>query len=77
MEEAGDQAGEHTCQEGTQHGDPDVAAVHHQHDADRAAGAEGAIHRQVRQVQDPVGDVQADGHNAPDQTLGNGTGHSI
>ena len=44
---------------------PDVLAREQAHDADCAAGAEGAVHGQVRHIKDAVGEVNADGHDAP------------
>ena len=47
-------------------------AAQQQHDAHGAAGAHRTVHRQVRHIQNAVGDVHADGHNAPDDALGAG-----
>ena len=51
--------------------------MEHHHDAHGAAGAHGAVYRQVRQVQDFKGDVDADGHDAPDQSLGGHTRQGV
>ena len=40
-----------------------------QHDADRAAGCQRAVHRQIRDIQDAEGDVHTDRHDAPDKPL--------
>ena len=72
VQQAGDQAAGQAGDEGQQQSHPDVLPGQQGHDADRAAGAKGAVHRQVRHIQDAVGDVDADGHDAPDQALGTG-----
>ena len=69
VEQAGDKAGGEARQHGGQQGHPDVLAREQAHDADCAAGAEGAVHGQVRHIKDAVGKVNADGHDAPDEAL--------
>ena len=73
VQDTGDQACQHTRQQGGQHGDPQVGPASVQHHEYGGAGAEGAVHGQVGDVQNFIGDVDADGHDAPDQTLGYGT----
>ena len=53
------------------------APRHGQHDEGGAAGSHGAVHRQVGHVQDPERDVDADGHDAPDQSLGGHTRQGV
>ena len=43
----------------------------------RAAGAEGAVNGQVRHIQNAVGNVHADGHDAPDEALCHSAGHGV
>ena len=70
MKQAREGTGGQASQEGHQQGHPYVVAMEHHHDAHGTAGAHGAVYRQVRQVQDFKGDVDADGHDAPDKALG-------
>ena len=44
------------------------------HMTQTAAGAEGAVHGQVCHVKDAVGQIHANGHDAPDEALRTGTG---
>ena len=44
------------------------------HNADRAAGAKGTVYGQVSHIQDAVGQVHTNGHDAPDEALRTGTG---
>ena len=69
MEQTRDKARQHTGQRGRHKGDAHRRAVQHQHNADRAAGTEGAVNGQIGHIQNAVGDVHADGHNAPDKAL--------
>ena len=46
-------------------------------DAHSAPGAEGTVHRQVGDVQQLVGNVEPNRHNAPHQPLGNGAGQRV
>ena len=75
VEQACDKARQHTGQRGGHKGSPHRHTVQHQHNADRAAGAEGAVNGQVRHIQNAVGQINTDGHNAPDQPLCRSTGH--
>ena len=72
-----DQSGEHTGQDGGQERYPHVAAACNQHYAHGAPGAEGTVHRQVGNVQQLIGNIEPNGHNAPDQPLGNGAGQRV
>ena len=76
VEQAGDQAAQQACHQSQQQGHPDIAARQQSHDADRAAGTERAVHRQVGHIQNAIGDVHADGHNTPDQALRAGSRQS-
>ena len=77
MEQAGDKARQHTGQRGRHQGDAHRRAVQDQHNADCATGTEGAVHGQIRHIQNTIGDVDADSHNAPDKALRDGTGHRV
>ena len=77
VELAGDEAGHGAAQRRAQQRQPGVDAAANQHDAHGAAGGQGTVHRQVRHVQHPEGEVDADGHQAPHQALGDGAGHCI
>ena len=77
VEEAGHQPREHPGQDGAEHGEIGVHAVQHQQHADRAAGRERAVHREVGYVKDAVGDVDADGHDDPDEPLSHGPGQGV
>ena len=69
VQKAGSQSRQHSRQNGAQKRQPDVAAARDHHDAHRAARAEGAVYRQISDVQNFIGNVYADGHDAPDQSL--------
>ena len=64
--------GQHPSQQGRQQGQPQVGARAKEYDEHSAPCAEGAVHGQVRNIQNFVGNVYADCHNAPDQPLGYG-----
>ena len=69
VQQSGDKAAGQPRDKGQDQGGPDVLPGQQGHDADRAAGAEGVVHRQVGHIQDAVGQVDADSHDAPDQAL--------
>ena len=77
VEQAGDQSRQHTRQKRPQHRQRHRRPRHGQHDEGGAAGSHGAVHRQVGHVQDPERDVDADGHDAPDQSLGGNTRQGV
>ena len=77
VEQAGDQSRQHPGQNGAQGGDPDVDAVEGQQYAGGPPGGQGAVRRQVGHVQNAVGDIDADGHDAPDQALAHGARHGF
>ena len=77
MQQSGDGTGNHPRDEGAQQRHPDIDPIGHQHDTYRAAGAHGSIHRQVGQIQDLKGDIDADGHEPPNQALGQGARQRI
>ena len=52
----------------------DVDTVCQQNSTHAGTGADRAIYSQIRNIQDFIGNVQADRHNAPDKSLGNGAG---
>ena len=66
----GSKAGQHSHQQCC----PDVHAGKQAHDAHRAAGAKAAVYGQVGYIQNTVGQVHANGHDAPDEALRTGTG---
>ena len=77
VKESGGQTGQHAGCQCAQHGKPRVHARPDQHHAHRAAGGQRAVHRQVGHVQNTEGDVNADGHNAPGQSLGDRAGQRV
>ena len=68
---------QHTGQRGCHKGDAHRHAVEHQHHADCAARAEGAVNGQIGHIQNAVGNVHADGHDAPDEALCHSAGHGV
>ena len=76
VQQAGDKAGGQTGQHRHQQCQPDVHAGKQAHDAHGTAGAERAVHGQIGHVQNAVGQVYANGHDAPDQALRTGTRQS-
>lgn len=72
MERSGDKACRRAAQGGDEQRQPRICAAANQHDAGRAAQRQRAVHGQVGHVQNAVGDVYADGHQSPDEALGNG-----
>ena len=74
VEQTGDKAGGQTGQQGDEERCPDVHAGEQAHNADRAAGAKGTVYGQVSHIQDAVGQVHTNGHDAPDEALRTGTG---
>jgi hypothetical protein len=77
MKQAGHRAGGHSDQKSDQRGNPGIDPVCNQNGGHRASGRYGSVDRQIGHIQDPEGDVNADGHNAPDQSLGDGTGQLV
>ena len=77
VEKTGDEACQHTGEHRAQQGDPGIEAAADQHDADSAAGCQRAVDGQVRHVQNAEGDVNADGHNAPGETLCGSAGQGV
>ena len=78
VEKARDQTRQHTGHDCAQQWPARWAAplmVHN--DADRAAGTQRAVHRQICNIQNAIGDVNANGHHTPDQALCNGAGHGV
>ena len=76
MEQAGDEPSQQAGGEGTQQRQPAVHAAADQHYGHGAAGGDGAVHGQIGYVQHAEGDVDADGHYAPDESLRRRTGQS-
>ena len=62
---------------GTQQGQPGIDSQPHEHHAHGAAGGKTSVHCQVRHVQNPVGQIDSDGHYAPQESLGHGAGERI
>ena len=77
VEQSRDQPGEHARKRGADERQPRIHPRADQHDADRAAGCQRAVHRQIRDVQNAEGDVNADRHNAPDEPLRDRARHRI
>ena len=77
VEQTRDKARQHTGQRGRHKGDAHRHTVEHQHHADRAARAEGAVNGQIGHIQNAVGNVHADGHDAPDEALCHSAGHGV
>ena len=77
MEKARSEACQHTGTGGCHHSQPYRIAGGDHHGTDRTTGAEGAVHRQVGHIQYFIGNVHANGHDAPDQTLGHRTGQGV
>ena len=76
VEQAGDETGGQTCQDGDEQGSGDGPAVEDEHHGDRAAGGEAAVYGQVSEVQQTEGDINPQGHQTPDQALRHVAGHS-
>ena len=77
MQHTGGQPGQHTRQHRRQHCQPGVPAHADAQGRHRAAGSQGAVHRQIGHIQYFIGDIDADGHNAPDQPLPRGAGQGV
>ena len=77
MEEACDEAREHAHKHGYYCSQPDVHSADREQYADGSACRERAVNRQVGNVEHPVGDVYADGHNAPHEALAHGAGQPV
>ena len=77
MEQTCDQACQHADQRSRQKRHTHRYAVQNQHNTDRAAGAQRAVNGQIGHIQNTVGNIDADGHNAPDETLCHSTGHGV
>ena len=54
-----------------------AASLSTKNHADRAARAEGAVNGQIGHIQNAVGNVHADGHDAPDEALCHSAGHGV
>ena len=76
VEKTGDDAGERAGGNRAEDGQPRALPGKHHHRTDGGTGTDRTVHRQVGDVQNLVGNVYADGHNAPNQTLGDRTGQS-
>ena len=76
VQDAGDKACQQACQQRHEQRDPDILAGQQAHDAHCAAGAKGTIHGQVSHIQNAVGQIHANGHDAPDKALCAGTRQS-
>ena len=77
MEQAGGKAGQKAGDKGAQQGQPAVHAAADQHHGYGGTGGDGAVHGQVGHIQNTVGDVYADGHDAPYKTLRRRTGQRV
>ena len=69
VKQSGDKPGKHTRERGAEQRQPRIQPRADQYDANRAAGCQRAVHRQIRDIQDAEGDVHTDRHDAPDKPL--------
>ena len=77
MKEAGDQTRQHARRESAQQGQRHGDACHGQHDEGGAAGGHGAVDGQVGHIQNPKRDIDADCHDAPDESLCDNAGQCV
>ena len=75
VQNSGDSSGDAAGDQGSHQGDGGGDAADDHDRGHRAPGAQGAVYRQVRKVQDFIGDVHPQRHQAPDQALGYGVRH--
>ena len=69
VQDTGDEAGQQACQQRHEQGDPDVLAGQQAHDAHCTAGAKGAVHGQIGNIQYFISYINAKNHQAPEHTL--------
>ncbi len=72
MENPRGQAGQHAGPQGQEHGQGQGFALEQHDHEDGPSCTKGAVHGQVCDIKGFVGQVDADGHDAPDQALGHG-----
>ena len=72
MQQARHDPGQQARRHGAQHRQPQAPAAQQHHGADRRTGTDGAVHRQIGDVQQLIGDVNAHRHYAPDEALSHG-----
>ncbi|MPM81191.1 hypothetical protein SDC9_128243 [bioreactor metagenome] len=77
VEQAGAKPRQHPGENRSQHRRPGGPAPQNQHGGHRAAGGEGAVHRQIGDVQQTKGDVHAQRHHAPDNPLRHAAGKAF
>ena len=77
VENARREAGEHADQKRRDHRDPHVAAADDEHGGHRAAGCDAAVHRQIGHIEDSIGNIHANRHDAPDHALRTGAGERV
>ena len=77
MENTGQETRDHTGKDGAEQSHPDVDAVQHQHNTNSPACCHRAVNSKVCQIQNFISDINTDSHDAPDQTLGNGSRHCV
>ena len=77
VEQSRDKPGKHARKRGADERQPRIQPRTDENDADRSAGCQRAVHRQIRDVQNAEGDVNADGHDAPDEPLRDRARHRI
>ena len=75
--EADTSDGEHADQKRRDHRDPHVAAADDEHGGHRAAGCDAAVHRQIGHIEDSIGNIHANRHDAPDHALRTGAGERV
>ena len=71
------QAGQHSGQQSGQQGQPGVPALADAQSGHGAPGGQRAIYGQVGHIEDAVGDIHSDGHNAPGQSLSERAGQGV
>ena len=69
MQDSGDGSGDAAGDQGSHQGDRGGDTAHDHNRGHRAPGAQGAVYRQVREIQDFKGNVHPQRHQAPDQAL--------
>ena len=77
VEHPRDKAREHPTDKRAQQRQPRVHARADQHDSCRTAGGDGAVDGQVGHIENAEGNVDADGHQTPDEALRRCTGQRV
>ena len=72
MEQTRCKPGQHADQKRRNHRNPYVASADNQHGSNCAAGRNAAVHRQIGNIKNAIGDIHTNRHNSPDYALGHG-----